>query len=65
MSQDRRIGSAGPSAGGRPSGVKVVDLGTATLLPGLIDSHAHLLSNVSVPTEDLFVHSGRSVQGCY
>jgi imidazolonepropionase-like amidohydrolase len=40
-------------------GVLVVDLGSATLLPGLIDGHAHLLSNVSVPIEDLFVHYGR------
>jgi imidazolonepropionase-like amidohydrolase len=40
-------------------GVKVVDLGSATLLPGLIDGHAHLLSNVNVPTEDLFVRYGR------
>lgn len=28
-----------------PSGVKVIDLGSATLLPGLIDVHTHLLSS--------------------
>jgi imidazolonepropionase-like amidohydrolase len=33
-------------------GVKIIDLGSATLLPGLIDSHTHLLLDVAVPTED-------------
>jgi imidazolonepropionase-like amidohydrolase len=32
-------------------GVKMIDLGNATLLPGLIDSHTHLLLNVNVPPE--------------
>ncbi|WP_030437177.1 amidohydrolase family protein [Actinoplanes subtropicus] len=30
-----------------PAGAEVVDLGTATLLPGLIDSHAHLVFDAS------------------
>jgi imidazolonepropionase-like amidohydrolase len=34
-----------------PASVKIIDLGSATLLPGLIDSHTHLLLNVTVPTE--------------
>ena len=34
-----------------PSGAKIVDLGTATLLPGLIDGHTHLLLDVIVPPE--------------
>ncbi len=57
-----KILEVGPSASvqeGAPPGVKVIDLGSATLLPGLIDGHAHLLTNVSVPTEDLFVRYGR------
>jgi imidazolonepropionase-like amidohydrolase len=29
-----------------PAGAKTIDLGTATLLPGLIDSHTHLLIDV-------------------
>jgi imidazolonepropionase-like amidohydrolase len=33
------------------SGVKTIDLGSATLLPGLIDSHTHLLLDVIVPPE--------------
>lgn len=34
-----------------PAGVKTIDLGSATLLPGLIDSHTHLLLDVIVPAE--------------
>ena len=34
-----------------PAGVKTIDLGGATLLPGLIDSHTHLLLDVIVPPE--------------
>ena len=32
-------------------GVKTIDLGSSTLLPGLIDSHTHLLLNIIVPPE--------------
>jgi imidazolonepropionase-like amidohydrolase len=34
-----------------PNDVKTIDLGTATLLPGLIDSHTHLLIDIVVPPE--------------
>lgn len=34
-----------------PSGTKVIDLGNATLLPGLIDSHTHLLVDPITPPE--------------
>lgn len=34
-----------------PAGAKTIDLGAATLLPGLIDSHTHLLMDVIVPPE--------------
>lgn len=34
-----------------PAGAKIIDLGTATLLPGLIDSHTHLFLDIIVPPE--------------
>jgi imidazolonepropionase-like amidohydrolase len=34
-----------------PPGTKIIDLGNATLLPGLIDSHTHLLLDVVLPAE--------------
>ncbi|HET6179641.1 MAG TPA: amidohydrolase family protein [Candidatus Sulfotelmatobacter sp.] len=34
-----------------PNGAKIIDLGAATLLPGLIDGHTHLLLDVIVPPE--------------
>jgi len=42
--QGGRIASVGANAA-IPSGAKVVDLGSLTLLPGLIDAHTHLLQN--------------------
>lgn len=53
--EDGKIKEAGPLqrvTADAPAGVQVIDLGKATLLPGLIDSHTHLLLDVSVPTED-------------
>jgi imidazolonepropionase-like amidohydrolase len=43
-----------------PAGVKTIDLGNATLLPGLIDSHTHLLLDVIVPPE---AESARHLNG--
>jgi imidazolonepropionase-like amidohydrolase len=43
-----------------PAGVKTIDLGGATLLPGLIDGHTHLLLDVVVPPE---AQSGRLYNG--
>jgi len=52
--QDSKIKEVGPPAqvqAHAPPGVKIIDLGSATLLPGLIDSHTHLLLDVVLPAE--------------
>src|SRR5215471_2227010 len=35
-----------------PNGATIVDLGSATLLPGLIDSHTHLFLNIVIPPDE-------------
>lgn len=35
-----------------PAGAQIIDLGSATLLPGLIDSHTHLLIDIIPPSEE-------------
>jgi imidazolonepropionase-like amidohydrolase len=47
----KEIGSPAKLQTDAPAGVKIIDLGGATLLPGLIDSHTHLLLDVIVPPE--------------
>ena len=46
-----KIKQVGSSSLGVPAGAKIIDLGTATLLPGLIDGHTHLLLDVVLPAE--------------
>ena len=46
-----RIAEVGPNVQ-TPEGAKVVDLGAATLLPGLIDLHTHLCGKYGVHWED-------------
>ena len=48
-SKIKQVGS--PSQIAAPAGTKTIDLGTATLLPGLIDSHTHLFLDILVPPE--------------
>ncbi len=50
--EDDKIKEVGPpSKVQAPPGAKIIDLGEATLLPGLIDSHTHLLVDPVVPSE--------------
>jgi imidazolonepropionase-like amidohydrolase len=54
LTEDGKIKEVGPPSqvqAHAPSGVKTIDLGSATLLPGLIDSHTHLLVDPVVPAE--------------
>jgi imidazolonepropionase-like amidohydrolase len=48
----KEVGTPSRVQANAPTGVKIIDLGSATLLPGLIDSHTHLLLDVIVPPED-------------
>lgn len=41
-----------------PQGAKLIDLGDATLMPGLIDAHTHLLQNLSFETSARIRESG-------
>jgi cytosine/adenosine deaminase-related metal-dependent hydrolase len=45
------VGSPSQLQAHAPAAVRTIDLGNATLLPGLIDSHTHLLLDVVVPPE--------------
>ena len=45
----KQVGSS--SEIGVPAGAKIIDLGTATMLPGLIDGHTHLLLDIVLPPE--------------
>ncbi len=64
-----RIEAAGPASGIDASGRKVIDLAGATLLPGLVEGHAHLLLhpynetpwNDQVSREGLALRAARAV----
>jgi imidazolonepropionase-like amidohydrolase len=46
--EDARIAAVGPAARVQlPAGLKVVDVGDRTIIPGLIDAHVHMLSTGS------------------
>jgi imidazolonepropionase-like amidohydrolase len=50
--EDGKIKEVGaPAKVQAPSGAKIIDLGNATLLPGLIDSHTHLLMDIVLQAE--------------
>src|SRR5580704_15115198 len=48
----KEVGSPAQVQRDAPTGVKTIDLGNATLLPGLIDGHTHLLLDVIVPPDE-------------
>ena len=56
----KEVGSPARVEQDAPSGVKTIDLAGATLLPGLIDGHTHLLLDVVVPAQ---AESVRRVNG--
>jgi imidazolonepropionase-like amidohydrolase len=47
----KEVGSPSQLQAHAPAGFKTIDLGSATLLPGLIDGHTHLFLNVIVLPE--------------
>jgi imidazolonepropionase-like amidohydrolase len=47
----KQLGAPAQVQADAPATVQVIDLGGATLLPGLIDGHTHLLLDVIVPQE--------------
>ncbi len=47
----KEVGSPSQLRAAAPAGVKIIDLGSATLLPGLIDGHTHLFLDIVVLPE--------------
>src|SRR5262252_2229545 len=58
----KEVGAPAHVQGNAPAGVKTIDLGNATLLPGLIDSHTHLLVDPIAPAE---VERARHYNGAF
>lgn len=58
--EDGHIASVGP-ARELASGVEIVDLGDATLLPGLIDAHVHLVWSASAEPHEVVERESRAL----
>ncbi|MBZ5581505.1 MAG: amidohydrolase family protein [Acidobacteriia bacterium] len=59
-----RIEAAGPAAGVDAAGARVVDLPGATLLPGLVEGHSHILLHPynETPWNDQVAHEGLALR---
>ena len=59
-----RIDTAGPAAGIDSTGATVVDLGTTTLMPGLVEAHSHVLLHPYDETSwnDQVMHEGLALR---
>src|SRR5664279_2036286 len=59
-----RIESAGPAASIDTAGAKVIDLPGATLLPGLVEGHSHILLHPynETPWNDQVAHEGLALR---
>jgi imidazolonepropionase-like amidohydrolase len=49
--EDGRITRIGRTGDAVPDGARVIDLGGRTLMPGLVDAHAHVLAEAPVPAD--------------
>lgn len=58
--EEGSISFVGPAAD-LPSGAEVLDLGDATLLPGLIDAHVHLVWNASAEPHELVARESHAM----
>jgi len=61
----KEVGAPSRVQADAPAGAQIIDLGSATLLPGLIDSHTHLLIDVIAPPEAEItrLYNGRFIPG--
>src|ERR1700720_4178210 len=59
-----RIEASGPAASNEASGAKVVDLAGATLMPGLVEGHSHVLLHAYSETSwnDQVAHEGLALR---
>ena len=65
LMEDGKIKEVGPPAqvqAAAPAGVKIIDLGSAMLVPGLIDGHTHLFMDIVILPE---VEQDRHTNGLY